>query len=953
LACRIAACIFLLFVIALVETKLGSLHAAIPTPQDYTGKSYTISYADAAYWLENLPAEEREEQIRDYTLLGLAALLGLDIEQLRDAFYDHTPVRDSLFWDLSANQSGLGRSFFDGQNTLHVLLPSDDPYAARTIGMILDDHRKNVGSDAGQIALFRYSIDAGMQQVVIQQEQVQPTATVRQLNGYIEMPIGTLPELEQFLAQTQHLSQLEVIDGEIHAAGWNWPGIPTGRVTVEDVAVLQRGYVNARGETITVSDFLANIVPADYGLEIVIPAEVKAAAEKVDALLTALERADSEGEFNKILTDYEEVILDVVLDDDVARQLAVKRSTYGKIEWLNALWEALIDAIEGKDLWGFLLYVASGEFYLPEPGVTEPGFSLDPGSPMPLSEVLTVLPTDHYPQLVGRDAEVITFLEGWFADSDAETFWEFLSQHEDFILEVVFTESEATKAQLLLDIMDAPVSDKRLIEAAGTYLDLIYAALQDPERPWPVLVSALLDNKPPYQFARYDGGLQGTEAGMTYFYTDILAKGYFYELGGGSPYGIVDGFLPESRTTVPWGHCTTGDQEGRIWFGLREEAVGIFPELVALGGVTTRVFVLMEDQSGSGEEVEPSYMFGQGIWWWDRHYLAMADYEPQYHRLDQLMRWGVAIAWLVDGGEVLLPTPPASQITEDWHFAEWLAAHPELTWKYDVPFVDVPEQNTETVLRLFSEPYELCGSSWISSGGISNPSMGRIAEIAEQRPDLPAAVSRGGLDAVSTDYSQSRNSGTIASLNGVRRTLPAIEGNSATIDVVADGRKVWSLGGLKVALPETTPRRLEVSMAKDEGVVEWQIGVQDVELGSLSIDGNENYVELAWDQGPLAELQSLLNELQELLVDLPIDVALEELSDVLVVETDDDSGTYHLQITSAEVDSPISLTIGLEPSASDGELAFRLAKPTVEDGIAVDITWYYVSLVEDSLSSNN
>lgn len=111
----------------------------------------SISYGEAAAWLERLPVEDRDDQIRDYALLGLASLLELDLPDLRNALYDQTPLRDLLFWDLAANRSGPGRSLYDGDGTLHVLVPLDDPYAARTIGLVLDDQRKDSRQDAEQV----------------------------------------------------------------------------------------------------------------------------------------------------------------------------------------------------------------------------------------------------------------------------------------------------------------------------------------------------------------------------------------------------------------------------------------------------------------------------------------------------------------------------------------------------------------------------------------------------------------------------------------------------------------------------------------------------------------------------------------------------------------------------------------------------------------------------------
>lgn len=934
---REARAVLLVAMVAVTLFSAAPIRAAPARQEVSADDPLVVSFVGAAGWLDNLPAEDRDDQIRDYALLGLASILGMDLPALRDALYDQTPVRDPLFWDLAANGSGPGRGLYDGEGTLHVLVPQDDAYADRTIGLVLDDHRKNTGSDPKQVVLYHYTIDHANQEVLLVQEPTQLAADVRQTHGYVEMSIRNLVDLERFLNRTQHLSQITISDGTMRVGGWNWPGVPVGQVTAEDITVLQRGYLNARGKVVTVVQFITENLAPLYGLEQTVSAEVKARASELDAFFTAWEQAEGEDDYIDVLTEYEDLVLSVIIDDNTASQLERSRGNMSGIVWFNDYAEAYIDALENNELWGTLWFVASGELYLPQEGVTEPGFSLDPGPVMSMEELLSILPADLYPELAGRHPEVLSFVERYLSDMGPEAFWDFLAEHEDFILDVVLSAEASAQAKALLKTAETTYSEDEWSKAIGEYLDLIQAALSDPDKPWSLLIYAA-QGETTYQYARYDGGLQGTEAGMTYFYTDILAKGYFYELGQGNPYGIVEGFLPKSQSVVPWSHCTIEDQQGRIWFGLREEAVGLFPEQVNLGSVATRVFVLMEDPVFGEQEIEPSYMFGQGVWWWDRHYQAMADYEPQYHRLDQLMRWGAALAWLVDRNEVLLPTVSMDKIEEGWRFDAWLEAHPELTWQYDVPFVDVPEQPTESVLRLFSLPHEQCGKSWVSSGGISNPSMGRIAEIAGARPELPQPLARAGMDAAATDYSTRSMAGTIASLDGIRRTLEPIVEEEAVIDVVANGRKVWSLGNVKLALPETTERRLKTAIAEREQAIAWQLDVQGVRLGEIhtSVDGTKATIH--WEEGPLARVQPLLDQLQDLLLEYAPEVALEMLTGD--ASTDSDAETYYVPVN-AEGEEPQWLVISDIPPSSEESLSFRLAKP---DASTATITWYYASL---------
>ena len=916
---------------------------ALSRAQDTPAKPLVVSYADAADWLDNLPAEDRDDQIRDYAVVGLAAILGLDLQDLRDAFYDQTPVRDPLFWDLAASRSGPGRSLVDSDETLHILAPQDDPYAARAIGLALDDYRKDAGADPQQAIIYRYTIDAANHQVLLVPEAAQSAAAVRRDHGYVELPIATESDLRAFLLRTRHLSQLAVRDGALYAGGWNWPGVPAGEVRLEDLAALQRGYLTARGDAVSVSEFLTTAAQQGYDIEIDIPAAVAARAEQVEAFYADLVRADTDEDYIDLLTDHEEVVLDLILDPQNAARLRTSRAGMDEIEWFNQYAEAFVAAFEDNELWGILWYVAEGGFHVPAPGVTEPGFSLDPGPAMTVAELLAILPDDLYPELAGHQEQTAEFVARFLAAEEPEAFWDFMDKYQDFVVEVVLA-GDSLKAKRLLDTVETGGTRNERVEAYEAYADMLFAALEDRARPWPLLFSAA-EGKPPYQYARYDGGLQGTAAGMTYFYTDILAKGYFYELGQGNPYGLVEGFLPKTRATVPWSHCTLEEDEGRIWFGLREEAVGLFPDQASFGAVSTRVFVLMQDPLYGEQEVEPSYKFGQGVWWWDRHYMDIADYEPQYHRLDQLMRWGAAIAWLVDQGNALLPLSSVTP-ADDWLFDDWLAANPQLTWQVDLPFVDAPAQSTETVLRLFSPPFDQCGKSWVASGGISNPSMRRVAEIAELRPELPKSLARAGLSSAETDFSTARSAGVIAGLDGIRRTLAPVEPKLAQINVEAKGRKVWSLGEVKVAMPETATRRLDVALSALDGDVQWRMDVQDVPLGELIVKAADGSASVTWRQGPLADLKPMLEQLQDLLLELPLADALELVFDAGATQVDALGDRRFVQLGDDEEGATNQqwLAISAEPPADPETLSFRLAVPDGQD--EAGLTWRYAYLTE-------
>jgi len=708
------------------------------TPQDDASlQTLTVSYADSAEWLERLPAEERDEQIRDWAVFGLANLLDFDQRQLDENFWDKSPVRDPFLIDLIAYHNGPGRSLLDsgsnefltGDDTLHVLVPEDAPYRARTIGMVLDNRRRDMEDDPNEVILYDYRIDYNTQEVLLIPSEAQPTQAVRAEYGYVEMQIETLDDLQTFLAQTQHLSQIRVENDTLWVGGWNWPDVPTGRVTAQDLTVLQQGYLNAD-----------------------------------DSLL-----------------------------------------------------------------------------------LREPAFSLDSGPQLTLEELLPIL-EPLYPELVGVDEQAILFIEEW-------TEW---LTSDDLLLYV--TEPDFL-SDVILRIDETEEIECSIIFPYSECYERIWATLGDRSRPWQLLSYAYLGD-PPHQYARYEGGLEGTDVGMTYFYTDILAKGWFYDLGAGNPYGRVEGFVPKALSNVPWSHCKTGDESGRIWFGLNEDSLLVSPDGVNFGDITTRLFTLVEDPNYGEREIEPSYSFGQGVWWWDQHYLPMADYEPQYHRLDQLMRWSAAIAWLVDEDNLLLPEAPPETIQTDWRFDEWLTGHPELKWQFDIPFIEVPNQTTETVLRLFSDPYQNCDTSWISSGGVTGPRRELIRDIGGSHLKVAEpGLRRAGL--------VSRKSNTFIYRSDLKRVK--FSGNNfSRVDTTAPKRSVTSLWNRSITVLGDGKRRSSLQIKKQGPRTIAAIDIESRTFADLEIMRNGSKANIKVNASMMDKAVNKLNDVDGLLLKIQL-----------------------------------------------------------------------------------
>ncbi|MGH3997006.1 MAG: hypothetical protein ACRDTJ_06040, partial [Pseudonocardiaceae bacterium] len=692
--------------LAIVVLTLGVLFASVSCSSksaDEVENPTVISYAGAASRLTGLEPTEAREQLRDWARTGLASHLELDTAQLRDATYDTVPVRDLAFADLSKQATGPGRALFDGRGVLHVLVPRGDPHEARTIGLLIDQHRSDAGADPRQVQVHHYQIHPGAAAIELTHEKPAPTSEVRSAHGFVTMRIDETKGLTDFLAQTRHLSWLEVRGAEIWAGGWNWPDVPAVPLDFEDVSVLQRGYLQL----------------------------------------------------------------------------------------------------------------------LSEPS---PGFSLDPGPPETREDILAVLP-DLRPELADR---LIT--DDW-------------------------TGSPFDSAEQLAIAVDSALFQSESQPA------LVEAGLpSDRSQLW--ALSLALAGRAMYSQARYDGRLEGTEVGMTLFYNDFVAKDWVHGgVGTGVPAKAVEGFLSNPDAVTPWSHCAGADapdlEYGRLWFGQNESGFAFDGDRVSMGVHATRLFARSDGEGGT--EVEPSFGFGRGIRWWDQHYQAVADYEPQYQRLDQIMRWSGALDWLVSHTQARLPQLDDAMIRSDLRFKDWYAQHSQLRERSPIDFVTPPSAQDEAIRSKASDVFQDCGFLAVS-GGVS---LGDVIQRKGDRSfhaDLPEPVRRAGLFDEGSRFDPATGVGQIkqVSIDGggtvidsIQRTLSGTADGRAVIDVVADGRRVAPFGGLKVWRTETATRQLTTELAADRGQVSQRVEFQGHELGELVARKEIDTVMIQWRSGPL------------------------------------------------------------------------------------------------------
>jgi hypothetical protein len=252
-----------------------------------------------------------------------------------------------------------------------------------------------------------------------------------------------------------------------------------------------------------------------------------------------------------------------------------------------------------------------------------------------------------------------------------------------------------------------------------------------------------------FQSARYDGELRGTEVGMVLFYTDLLAKLWAINYLNSTPTAEVPDFRP--MTNVPIARIFKRQIDKlsgtRVWFGHSDKGFHVANDGATLlfGRNATRVFAASHPgvEGDPSTEVPPAADAEAFIGWWNDHYEEIARKEPEYLRLNQIIKWSLLIGWLNHAGKGDLLgflNRDAINVDHSAWFPKWVQRPEQKILKFkqweSVGFYPKGYRNSETeVMRLLSsEPFERFCDRRVLSGGVSLPGRGTF----ENRAPLPA-----------------------------------------------------------------------------------------------------------------------------------------------------------------------------------------------------------------------
>jgi hypothetical protein len=210
---------------------------------------------------------------------------------------------------------------------------------------------------------------------------------------------------------------------------------------------------------------------------------------------------------------------------------------------------------------------------------------------------------------------------------------------------------------------------------------------------------------------------------MILFYTDLLAKLWALDYNGIAPRGAIKGFRTPQEITIPKSYLSEYERFSytRLWFGLQQEAFDVYSDKLLLKPIVTRIYAASTDPFTPGKESSPNYQSREYLGWLDRHFEAVAEYEPYYHKLNQLQKWSCIFMVLKEKGYHSLDFLQTIPVEQNLDFETWSKPGAKKDVKIDIHFLDRQKFgcSSECLPTMRSKIFRVMGEEIALSGGVS------------------------------------------------------------------------------------------------------------------------------------------------------------------------------------------------------------------------------------------
>ncbi|MEP6913052.1 MAG: hypothetical protein ABI923_09870 [bacterium] len=713
--------------------------------------------------IDGFSRRKKLDQQIDWLLISVVSDSEMSAAQLNKILFDLPASRSGYLQPVGSFEYERMRSRYIGAGEVVALVPVESEDARKDhLAEIVDTHRKNVGTRPTSVLVFEYELNAPNQSAVVtRRETINAAEIFGAKYGYYEERINNATDFARFMGQIDDLAYSSLEGNVLVVGGRKIQSRGYRGIRVEDVAAIWKS-----------EEAIAQNMEALKNQAMALAKPYVEAWDSFDRIITHLKNSDTvaaEVQIARLRALYNEAKASelMVLRPPDAPPVAA-RPVIAVYEGVQRLVRAFnqLDAVavrrESEDLAKLRAQQLSA---LKERVVNErqelkfsggSGFSLDP--------------TYDYEGLAAFYAKE---LEPELKDLAKE-------------MPSVLSPADIDRAKKGLERKDA-----------DDFMRLMGKLSNAGAPELAQLIRQATDSEYAFQHARYDGELKGTEVGMVLFYTDLLAKLWAIDYMKSTPSDQIADFKPltSGEAAEFYRKNLTEVSDTRLWFGPRDKGfqfAGALSNTVYFGRNATRVYSASSNPFQPGLEVEANVTSGAFLNWWDAHYLEIAEYEQEYQRLNEIMKWSVVIGWLSNSNHL-----PAMGFLKDQTvfrgnaFPEWVRARKDLRFQKwnDVGFLPVGYKGSETeALPLLSTKYKEFGEDMVLSGGVS---LGGKKTFATRTPLKPTTkigelVRRSDLDYAATATSKAGLGDSIKTTEGMRHTFSQPAPNTAEMATIVN-----------------------------------------------------------------------------------------------------------------------------------------------------------------------
>ncbi len=827
---------------------------------------------------QGLTNRQKLDQLRDWLLLTVLSGAGLSARDTNQATYDLPTIRYGYTKPVSNLEYGETRSLYIGNGKVIALIPKGRSVAARAddLAHIADRHRKDLGKIPTTLIPFEYEIDQGQTSAQLtQRDAIKGQNLFTAEAGYQKARISNVSDLERFIGQIDDLTSAQLSNDTVVLGGRKLKNRAAQNIRVEDVAALWQSEQNIQAK-----------LESFYG--------------KWDQKIATVPDKASTSQIN----------------GDCKNPLDLTCMMYNPQSERDKLIQQAQEERRKLNL------------------VNGSGFSLDPDYEYPALQeklkqakpLLNLFKQSQTP--IVSDAEIEQTSKA-LSNRDIVPYLKLIDKLKQFNQSKQNQEAlwQSIKAQLKPEIEALKSKAEREIDAALTAFEqqakqeiqskalqlqksdnpaaaraMIDALSQQKQQEFEQIKTSLVQQKNQeinqvinqkgtqkqdqidaflqsritgaFQSARYDGDLKGTEVGMVLFYTDLLAKLWGFNYLDSTPSQAVPDFVPKTKLKVSSIYQKELEKlsSTRLWFGTQDRGFQVANEGKDLlfARNATRIFAASSDPLNPGQETAANAVSESFLGWWNDHYEEVARYEPQYERLNQIMKWSMIVSWLNQAkqGNALDFLKSVSVKRDNW-FVDWAKAQGDRLkfrqWQ-QIGFFKLGEKGTktETLPLLTSERHQLFGNpNWYLSGGVSLAD----TNLFKGRKPIPAVRPIDDI-ALRADlnYSSIKSTNGKTELKTLNETLYNLENLTPNLSInqaqAKDGTKFRSLD----AELSNQPFTRKVSQDSDRLQIETEIGAtpfgsfeankigNGFEAGFTGRDIDKGYIlgqRLSRDQRPL------------------------------------------------------------------------------------------------------